>query len=106
MHYQGIVHDGFEVVLKSARLEYAMVKGDSISKRQYLQMMARNVLTNPCERHHAAGCSRTACLLGFLRSKAVISRQVARDVAQKTSRNLSTVSLILGAVQWLVNGLP
>lgn len=99
MHYQGIVHDGFGLGLEGAELEHAMAEGDSISKRRYLQMMARSVLTNPCERYHAAVCSRTACLRGFLRTKAVISRQVARDVARKTSRNLSTVSLILGAVQ-------
>lgn len=41
-------------------------------------MRATTFLTNPCERYHAAVCSRTACLREFIRSKAVISRGVAR----------------------------
>lgn len=56
-----------------------MIDCDDISMRRYFQMRAKSVLTNPCERYLAALCIHIACLREFIRSKAVISRGVARE---------------------------
>lgn len=79
--------------------EHARLDCDGISVRRHSQMRAQAIPKSPCERYLVVMRSHIACLREIIRSKAVISRGVAR---QRRPENISKPVICkprLGALQ-------